>query len=270
MAFVIVNRIFLTALPILCLVFAWTSSARAEQVMTPFHPKSAVFAFANETARLYAIDDAGRLSSRERGGGDDVQYAKRCFVMTRAALQFYRFARFDPQQKPSSPAEYVRLIQRVCRIPVWMPSSRDPDRRIVIPGYRDLRAFSQAHGALLQQHMGEWWPTYLRVGNWRMGMGHPRAGQAALAAWLLKSMRAGQPRALYLARFPHMNHAVIVYGAKTEANGQIAFQCYDPNYLQGVCVLRYDPARRSFDLERRFYFPGGQVNAMRIYLSPIH
>jgi len=35
-------------------------------------------------------------------------------------------------------------------------------------------------------------------------------------------------------------------------------------------ILKHIKEARSFDFAKRWYFPGGQVNAMRIYLSPLH
>ena len=134
----------------------------------------------------------------------------------------------------------------------------------------DLRAFSKAQAGVLQENLGNWWPTYWRVGNWRMAMGHPRAGQAAAARWLAESMDAGRLRAVYLARFPKMNHAIVIHAMQRRAGGDIRFLAYDPNYPGEPCWLDYKAAERSFELQPRWYFPGGRVNVMRIFISPLH
>ncbi len=223
------------------------------------------FAFANETVWSYGVDEAGELHIGTRA--TPARYAHRCFVLTRAVLQFEQFARFAPEQAKVSRDEYRQLIRAVCRVPVW---AGGPRARIVIPGFADLRSFSIAYESLLKENLGNWFPTYVRPGNYRMAMGHPRSGQAMVARWLAESLDAGRIRAIYLSRFPHLNHALVAYDLRREAGGDIRFIAYDPNYPGEPCWFRYVAARRSFDFEKRWYFPGGQVNAMRIYLSPLH
>jgi len=63
---------------------------------------------------------------------------------------------------------------------------------------------------------------------------------------------------------------VIVYAAARRPNGDIRFTVYDPNYPNEPSWVDYKAARRSFDFQKRWYFPGGQVNVMRIYISPCH
>jgi hypothetical protein len=122
---------------------------------------------------------------------------------------------------------------------------------------------------VLQENLGAWFPSYVRVGNFRMAMGHPRAGQAAAARWLVESLHQGKLRALYLARFPHMNHCCVVY--RLERRGHdLRFWLYDPNYPGEPAWLDYHAAERSFAFEPRWYFPGGRVNVMRVYISPFH
>jgi hypothetical protein len=230
-----------------------------------FDPVRDTFAFANETVFQYGVDERGRLklSKRER----PARYAHRCFVMSRAVLQFHQFAEFAPGAPRVSREDYARLIRGICRVPVW---ARGPRERIRVPGFRNLREFSEAMPGVLQEHLGAWFPTYVRPGNYRMAMGHPRAGQAAAARWLEKEMAAGRPRALYLARFPSMNHCVVAYRMDRMEGGDLRFWAYDPNEPGRAVALVYSAARRSFDFGRRWYFPGGQVNVMRVYLSPCH
>ena len=230
-----------------------------------FELRRDTFAFSNDTVWQYGVDEQGQLhiSLRDK----PVEFSHRCFVLARAVLQFQQFARFAPGQPKVSREEYRRLIKRVCRVPVW---SDGPRERIVIPGYRDLHAFSVAYEGLLKENLGNWLPTYLRIGNWRMAMGHPRAGQAAAARWLERSVAEKKLRALYIARFPRMNHVVVVYAQRRERNGDIRFSVYDPNYPSQPSWLLYRAAERSFDFEKRWYFPGGRVNVMRVFISPFH
>ena len=248
-----------------CLCLALSLTALFGAQARPFDLRRDTFAFSNDTAWKYGVDEEGKLhiSSREK----PAEFAHRCFVLTRAVLQFQRFAHFAPEQPKVSREEYRRRVRAIGRIAVWRSG---PPACIVIPGFRDLRSFSVAYEGMLKESLGNWLPSYFRVGNWRLVMGHPRAGQAKVARWLEASLDAGRIRALYLARFPHMNHAVIVYRMQREPGGDLRFSVYDPNYPAAPTSLRYVAARRSFDFDKRWYFPGGQVNAMRIYLSPLH
>ncbi|HET6406965.1 MAG TPA: hypothetical protein VFG14_03720 [Chthoniobacteraceae bacterium] len=223
------------------------------------------FEFANETVFQYGVDERGKLniSRRER----TPRYAHRCFVMSRAVIQFHQFARFAPERPQVSREQYANLVRKISAIPVW---SGGPHDRVAVPGFRDLRQFSEVMPGVLQENLGAWFPSYVRVGNYRMAMGHPRSGQAAAARWLEQSMTAGKPRALYLSRFPHMNHCVVAYRMERKAGGDLRFWVYDPNYPGKAAWLDYSGARRSFDFEPRWYFPGGQVNVMRVYISPFH
>lgn len=252
-----VKRLFCAAL--IFLLVAGSLHARA------FDLRRDTFSFANDTALAYGVDEQGilHISRREK----PADFTHRCFVLSRAVLQFHQFSRFDPQAPKLPRDEYRRLIKRICRIPVWSSGPRD---KIVIPGFADLRTFSVAYEGLLKENLGNWVPSYFRVGNWRMAMGHPRLGQAAGARWLVKSMEAGKPRAVYIARFPKMNHVVVVYAMQRLPGGDLRFDVYDSNYPSKPSWLLYRSDQRSFEFEKRWYFPGGRVNLMRIFISPIH
>jgi hypothetical protein len=223
------------------------------------------FAFSNDTVFAYGVDEQGRLhiSRREK----PVEFSHRCFVLARAVLQFHQFTRFEPRQRKLSREDYRRLIKQVCRVPVW---SRGPAEKIVIPGFADLHGFSLAYEGLLKENLGNWIPSYFRVGNSRMVLGHPRWGQEQGADWLAKSIDEGKLRAVYIARFPSMNHVVVVYAMKRRPNGDLFFDVYDPNYPNRPSWLLYRADQRSFEFEKRWYFPGGRVNLMRVFISPFH
>ncbi len=223
------------------------------------------FAFSNDTVMRYGVDEQGRLHISRRD--KPVEFGHRCFVVARGVIQFHQFARFDPKQPKLTREEYRRRIKQLCRIPVW---SRGPREKIVFPGYADLHSFSIAYEGLLKENLGNWWPSYLRVGNWRMATGHLRAGQAAAARWLVESMEEKKLRAVYIARFPHMNHVIVVFAAHPQPNGDVRFDVYDPNYPNESSWLIYRADERSFEFDKRWYFPGGRVNVMRIYISPFH
>jgi hypothetical protein len=183
----------------------------------------------------------------------------------RATLQFWKFARFDPAQPPLTAEEYRKRLKRLFRIPAWRHAQVD---RVIFPGYACLWDFSKAQQRLVQEEIGAWLPTYFRPGNWRMACPIIRFLQKWTAAEVAADIESQGPQALYLAKFPSMNHAVIAYAYRREADGHIAFQLYDPNYPGESARLRYDPAENLFDFEKRFYWPGGLLRAIRIYRSP--
>jgi len=236
--------------------------------MPGFDWRADTIAFSNDTVFAYGIDEAGHLTIHRRE--KPARFAHRCFVLVRAVLQFHKFARFDPAQPRLSEDQYGELIRRVCRIPIWMPPPR-PGRQIIIPGYRDLNQFSRAHEHVLKQNIGNWFPTYLRFGNWRMVGPFPRFGQANAYAQLVRGLDRGRLQAVYLTRFPKMNHCVILFGYhRLNGNAITRFDAYDPNYPNTLSWVDYDPVQRGFNFERRWFWPGGRVNLMRVYLSPIH
>ena len=223
------------------------------------------FAFSNDTVMKYGVDEAGQLHITKRD--KPVEFGHRCFVLARGVLQFYKFAQFEPRQPKLSREEYKARMLRLFRIPVWASEQHE---KVVFPGFADLHAFSIAYEGLLKENLGNWIPSYLRIGNWRMMMGHPRAGQERLEHWLVESMERGEPRALFLTRFPHMNHVVIVYRMEKRPDGRTRFLCYDPNYPGVPSWVEYIPEQRSFEFQKRWYFPGGRINVLRVFISPFH
>lgn len=225
------------------------------------------FAFSNDTVFAYGTDEQGGLTMVRKDKPPD--FSHRCFILARATLQFHKFARFEPAAAPASEETYRRLIGYLSHIPVW-DAERPPEDRVVFPGYPNLYEFSRGRQGLLKEELGNWWPTYLRVGNWRIVFPMPRFGQAGLSRWLTRRLDRGEPAALFLARFPKMNHVVIPFDYHREPGGDILFDLYDPNYPGEKSWLRYVAAERSFELQKRWYFPGGRVNALRVYISPFH
>src|SRR2546423_13399908 len=129
-------------------------------------------AFANTTVFAY---EEGKIVSHhnffERKKPD--RYTRRCFVMTRTVEQFYKFARFDPNSPLIDGSELHKRIRAVTRKPPWH-NPLPPEKRVVFPGYRNLREMSQAHIRLMQRNIGLGWVAYLRPGNFRMFYLHNR------------------------------------------------------------------------------------------------
>ena len=221
------------------------------------------FSFANDTLRIYSVDNAGRLTMRARE--KPPEYAQRCFVMCRAALQFFKFVRFEPREPRLSQEEYRTRIRTVCYIPVWLPRA---GTEVVIPGYADLRSFSAAYKRVLEQELGNWWPSYFRLGNWRMALPFPRGWQRGLALSLETKLDKGGIQALFLTRFHPINHCVIAYACRKLPDGDISFLVYDPNNARAPVPLRFDRESSSFIFPQTAYFNGGRVNVFPAYLAP--
>ena len=231
------------------------------------NPISDVFAFSNDTVFTYGTDESGHLTRRQRAVS--VEFSHRCFVLARAMMQFHQFARFAPDEPCVTSEEYRRRIKLICRIPVWWPAL-SPEQLVIIPGYRNLHDFSRGHEHLLKEELGNWFPTYIRIGNWRMSMCFPRFGQEWAARQLTGALDQGQLQAVYLARKLHMNHCVVLYGYHRQKNGDLLFDLYDPNYPGKKGRLFYHANERSFDFPKRWFWTGGRVNLMRVYISPWH
>jgi hypothetical protein len=185
--------------------------------------------------------------------------------LTRAVVQFHRFASFRPDLPRSTDGKYRAIVRSISKIPIWSSSNRKPT---IVPGYKDLAEFSQAKPALLQEELGNWWPTFFRPGNWRLVFPTPRDGQTRLAEWLVNQLRQNHLRVVYITRFRPLNHCLVVYDHVVKPNGDIDFAVYDPNQPGKAALLHYRAASRSFYFDRTWYFPGGLVNVLRVYLSP--
>jgi hypothetical protein len=193
-----------------------------------------------------------------------------CLIMTRAASQFFRFARFAPDQPPLSDAEYTRRIRDLIGISPW-EAPRPAEQRVVVPGYPDLRSLSGAREAAVKAAFE--WPipgmTHLRV--WRMAWPLGRGHQHRLAGELSAELDRGWPVPVMITNHPEMDllsHAVLVYGYR-RATRVVEFLAYDPNDAGTPLTLQFDPESRAFWVEPLPYGPPGRVRAFRIYTSPL-
>src|SRR5690242_20967430 len=101
--------------------------------------------FANWTVFSY---ENGRIVSHKNQYGH--HYSRRCFVMTRAVAQFYKFARFEPTAPKADDNELRKRIRAITRKAPWH-DALPPEKRIVIPGYRNLRELSTGQTQLMQR-----------------------------------------------------------------------------------------------------------------------
>ena len=234
----------------------------------PFLFPEDTFAYANELVWAYQLDAAtGRLRHTRRASPPT--YAQHCFVVARAARQFFLHARFDPSQpRPDGPTSR-RLIRQVISRSARHGSAEET--KIIIPGYPNLYAFSQAEETLLKAECGGAWRSYFQRGHWRMIFPLPRGHQERMARQLLAALGQERPPIVHLVRFPSLsiNHAVLLYGAR-EDPASIAFQVYDPNAPNQPARLIYHRAHRRFEYPPNPSFEGGRVDVYEIYRSLLY
>jgi hypothetical protein len=232
------------------------------------------FAFANETVLEYR-DGLGHLRKQSATQDQPRSYTRRCFVMSRAAMQFRKFARFDPHVAPLSDRALANRIRAIARRPAWR-EALPAGRRIVIPGYRNLRAMSMTRSRVLQDNIGTGWTTYLRFGNIRIFYEHGRKYQERTHANLNATLARGDLFVAYLSTFPNLsiNHAVLVYARKpASAAARTApierYVVYDPNHPEAPRELAWSPADCAFSFQKDWDFVGGFVRVYQVYGEPI-
>ena len=240
--------------------FALVSALSARE----FDPRRDVFAFSNDTVLNYDVTAGGRLLMSRKAKSGKPTHA--CFLFTRSAMQFWKFARFEPRQRRLSEEEYRKRLRALFRIAPWTERAE----RIAFPGYADLWSFSREHENTIRAELGNWLLTYLRVGNWRVMNPVIRMRQRSIAEKLFAAVSKGEIRAMYLAKLPHMNHVVLVFRAERLPDGGMRFRVYDANYAGETVRLDYVAKRNVFDFERRFYWPGGELHAFPVYDRPLH
>ena len=229
-----------------------------------FNFETDTFAFPNELDWVYHYDANGKWVHERRE--PKPEYQRHCFVLARSARQFFQSARFDPDLPEASDATYRRLIRQV--VSTNPRHALTESEKIIIPGYRNLRAFSEAKANLLKDECGGTWESYIQRGHWRMVFPFSRASQKRTAERLLADLQQDRPPVIHLVRFPKLsiNHAMLVFGAKQE-DQEITFLVYDPNHPERPGTLNYERADKTFLLPANNYFPGGRVDVYEVYRS---
>lgn len=109
----------------------------------------------------------------------------------------------------------------------------------------------------------------LQLGNWRIVLPVPRSGQKRLAYRLRENLDRGLIQSVYMTRFRPINHCLVVYTYKAEPNGDLVFSVYDVNQPGKLVHLRYLSSNESFYFDKTWYYPGGLVNILPLYVSPL-
>jgi hypothetical protein len=171
------------------------------------------FAFANQTVFEY---HEGHPSLRKPSTVKRDAYNRHCFVMCRTAMQFKKFARFDPHSAPLDDTTLAARIRAVTHQAAWT-QPLPKDQRIVFPGYKDLKEMSQARREIVQKNIGHGWPSYFRISNARMmfqsGPGYQENTHGRLDAALAR----GGVFIGFLTTYPRfsINHSVLIYKQKS-------------------------------------------------------
>ncbi len=227
-------------------------------------------AFANSTVFDY---HQGKARLRKASDKESTpRYTRRCFVMCRTTVQFQKFARFDPRATPLNDEDLAKRIRQLTKHAPWQ-EALPPDQRVVFPGYRNLRELSHKRGWVLQKNIGLGWPTYVRIGNYRMVYKHSKDYQAYQHDEIEKALTNGQLFVAFLSDFPtlHINHAVMVYGRKRSSPNDkvVRYNTYDPNHPDGPRELTWFPERRVFEFEKDEEFVGGFARVFQVYGKPL-
>jgi hypothetical protein len=250
-----VCRLFVLA----CALAVWTATAESRT----FDFQRDTFGFANQTYFDYKpLTDTQTQIIRRRGRVPD--FSRHCFQMCRAVLQFFKFAEFRPDLPKVSDSEYQEIVRRVSRIPAW---SSGPRSKVIVPGYRDLHSFSLGETLTVQKNLGLWWPSYWRIGNWRIVNPVPRSGQEQMAKCLRTALDAQEIRDVYITRFKPINHCLVVYHYDPRPNGDLVFDVYDANQPGKLVHLTYHASDRSFYYDKTWYYRGGLVSVLPLYVS---
>jgi len=225
------------------------------------------FAFANKTVFDYQ-DGVAYARPPSSGQHQPKRYTSRCFVMSRGVVQFKKFARFEPKVPPTDNAELARRLRLICRQHSW-EAPWPEDQRVIISGYKDLRELSEKRPGVVQESIGLGWPTYFRLGNWRMFGVHGREYQAIEHAELEDALRRDDFFVAYLTTFPSLsiNHAVLVYSHRSPGGNkdETMYWVYDPNHPDKPRELDYSLDKREFSFEKDWDFVGGFVRVYHVY-----
>jgi hypothetical protein len=254
----------------LCLTFlALAAGGRA--LAADFRFDRDTLSFTNSTVFEY---HEGRIQSRKSTGDKEKSepYTRRCFVMSRTVLQFYKFARFDRHAAPLDDVELAKRVRVITKMHPWNDALPE-QQRVLLPGYANLRELSKARARVLQQNLGLGWPTYWRIGNFRMFF---RRDDDGYQVRMHEELNAALDRrgffVAYLSDYPHfhINHAVLVYGRKgsPSAGGIEHYLTYDPNHSDAPRELKWSPALRIFNFEKDEEFVGGFTRVYQIYGRP--
>jgi hypothetical protein len=251
--------------------FAAVTTVQASMAALDFRFDCDTLAFQNATVLKYK-DGVPFLRARSASDDPASKYTRRCFVMTRTAMQFRKFARFDPRGAPLHDKALAARIRLVTRRKAWAAPLPE-NQRIVFPGYVNLRQMSKARARVFQENIGSGFITYFRLGNGRMFFEHSREYQERTHASLDAALSHGDLFVGYLSTYPKLsiNHAVLVYARnKSVSEGELEhYLAYDPNHAEAPRELTWSPREHAFAYQKDIDFIGGFVRVYQSYGKPL-
>lgn len=200
-----------------------------------------------------------------------IAFANYSILTSRAANQFFRFARFAPDQPPVTPGEYTRLTRAVMAVDTWEPP-RPAGQRVVIPGYADLHAFSRVQEAPIKAGLGSNVLSIVHWRTWRVVLPLPPGHQPRVARELMQELDAGRPAVLLITNLPApdlLNHGILAYDYRRLRSGIVEFLAYDPNDPDKPLGVHFEPESRRFWAGPLPYAPPGRIRVFRLYTSPL-
>ena len=226
------------------------------------------FAFANATVFKYYKG----IAFLRRGPSEKLDpannYTRRCFVMARAAMQFQKFARFDPRAAPLDDRTLAARVREVARRAPWREPLPDA-QRVVFPGYANLREMSKAREAVVKEKIGLGWPSYIRLSNTRMFFQRSASYQEQAHETLNATLARGDFFVAYLTTYPRLsiNHGVLIYARQSPRSGSDLerYLVYDPNHPDAPRELTWSANQRSFAYQKDVDFVGGSVRVYQVY-----
>jgi hypothetical protein len=250
-------------------VFAAVAFARAGSPASDFRFDRDTFAFANQTVFEY---HEGHASLRKSSATKRDAYNRHCFVMCRTAVQFKKFARFDPDSTPLDDASLAARIRALTRQATWTEPLPE-NQQIVFPGYQDLREMSKAHRELVQLNIGHGWPSYFRISNVRMVFQDGTKYQEQTHARLNAALARGELFVAFLTTYPRLsiNHSVLIYQRKSSSPDPAVehYLVYDPNHTESPRSLTWSTRDRAFSYQKDWDFIGGLVRVYQVYGKPL-
>ena len=246
----------------------WTSLIVHGAAAAPaFNFQRDTFAFQNATVLKYK-EGRPTLERRSTTGDPSNDYSRACFVMTRTAMQFRKFARFDPHGAPLNDKELAARIRKVTRRAPWHEALPE-NQRVIFPGYASLREISNAHAQVFRENIGSGFATYFRPGNFRMFFQHSPKYQEKMHANLEAALARSDLFVGYLSTYPKLsiNHCVLFFARKpARAGSEIErYFVYDPNHAEAPRELTWSPGERAFAYQKDIDFVGGFVRVYQVY-----
>jgi hypothetical protein len=244
---------------------------RGRAATTEFLFDRDTFAFQNATVLKYH-DGIAFFRPKSEASDPTNSYTRRCFVMTRTAMQFRKFASFNPDGVPLDDRELAQRVRAVARRKPWLEALPE-NKRIVFPGYSNLREISRAHAQVFEDNIGSGFMSYFRPSHVRMVFLESKGYQEKTHRNLDAALARGDTFVAFLTTYPRMsiNHAVLIYGRKKNRPGDELehYLVYDPNHAEAPRELTWSPRERAFAYQKDIDFIGGFVRVYQAYDKPL-